>query len=104
NHPHWVRDVTFDEDRSQIRCGNMPQGMAVLRNAVIGLMRWAGHINMAAACRRFVAPTDVSPRTDRCCTGKLYDSGVRRERSWKKAPYRWLWPGEVGISSRLHTD
>ena len=25
NKSHWVRDVTFDEDRSQVRCGNIPQ-------------------------------------------------------------------------------
>jgi len=55
NQSHWVRDVTFDEDRSQVRCGNIPQVMAALRNTVIGLMRWAGHINIAAACRRFAA-------------------------------------------------
>jgi predicted transposase YbfD/YdcC len=55
NHSHWVRDVTFDEDRSQVRCGNIPQVMAALRNAVIGLIRWAGHTNIAAACRHFAA-------------------------------------------------
>jgi predicted transposase YbfD/YdcC len=55
NQSHWVRDVTFDEDRSQVRCGNIPQVMAALRNTVIGLMRWAGYTNIAAACRRFAA-------------------------------------------------
>ena len=25
NQSHWVRDVTFDEDRSQVRCGNIPK-------------------------------------------------------------------------------
>lgn len=55
NRSHWVRDVTFDEDRSQVRCGNIPQVMAALRNTVIGVMRWAGYTNMAAACRRFAA-------------------------------------------------
>ena len=55
NRSHWVRDVTFDEDRSQVRCGNIPQVMAALRNAVVGLMRWSGHTNVAAACRRFAA-------------------------------------------------
>jgi hypothetical protein len=29
--------------------------MAALRNTVVGLMRWAGYTNMAAACRRFAA-------------------------------------------------
>ena len=55
NKSHWVRDVTFDEDRSQVRCGNIPQVMAALRNTVIGLTRWAGDTNIAAACRRFAA-------------------------------------------------
>lgn len=55
NRSFWVRDVTFDEDRSQVRCGNIPQVMAALRNTVIGLMRWAGEANIAAACRRFAA-------------------------------------------------
>ena len=55
NKSHWVRDVTFDEDRSQVRCGNIPQVMAALRNTTIGLLRWAGHTNIAAACRRLAA-------------------------------------------------
>jgi predicted transposase YbfD/YdcC len=55
NKSHWVRDVTFDEDRSQVWCGNLPQVMAALRNTVIGLMRRAGYTNIAAACRRFAA-------------------------------------------------
>lgn len=55
NRSHWVRDVTFDEDRSQVRCGAIPQVMAALRNTVIGLIRWNGHTNIAAACRRFAA-------------------------------------------------
>jgi hypothetical protein len=28
---HWVRDVTFDEDRSQVRVDSIPQVMAALR-------------------------------------------------------------------------
>ena len=55
NQSHWVRDVTFDEDRSQVRCGNIPQVMAALRNTTVGLLRWAGHTNIAAACRRLAA-------------------------------------------------
>jgi predicted transposase YbfD/YdcC len=55
NKLHWVRDVTFDEDRSQVRCGSIPQVMAALRNTAIGLLRWAGHTNIAAACRRLAA-------------------------------------------------
>src|SRR5262252_8416428 len=55
NKSHWVRDVTFDADRSQVRSGTIPQVMAALRNTAIGLLRWAGHTNMAAACRRLAA-------------------------------------------------
>ena len=51
NKSHHVRDTTFDEDRSQVRSGSIPQVMAALRNACIGMMRAAGHRNMAAACR-----------------------------------------------------
>ena len=52
---HWVCDVTFDADRSQVRCGNIPHIMAALRNTAIGRLRWAGHTNIAAACRRLAA-------------------------------------------------
>jgi hypothetical protein len=52
---HGVRDVPCDEERSQGRCGSLPQAMAALRTTVIGLMRWAGATHIAAACRRFAA-------------------------------------------------
>jgi predicted transposase YbfD/YdcC len=48
---HWVRDVSFDEDRSQVRTGNGPQIMAALRNLVITTLRLAGITNIAAALR-----------------------------------------------------
>jgi predicted transposase YbfD/YdcC len=55
NQWHGVRDVTFDEDRSQVRCGHIPQVMAALRNTTIGLLRRAGYSNIAAACRLLAA-------------------------------------------------
>ncbi len=48
---HWVRDVTFAEDLSQVRTGAAPQVMASLRNLVISLHRLAGATNIAAAIR-----------------------------------------------------
>ena len=48
---HYVRDVTFDEDRSTVRTGTAPQAMATLRNTAINLHRLAGATNLAAACR-----------------------------------------------------
>lgn len=55
NRSHWVRDVTFDEDRSQVRVGSLPQVLAALRNTTIGLLRLHGATNLAAACRRNAA-------------------------------------------------
>ncbi|WP_413775584.1 hypothetical protein [Micromonospora sp. RTGN7] len=51
NKIHWVRDVTYDEDRSQIRAGTGPEAMAALWNAAIGALRTAGVTNIAAANR-----------------------------------------------------
>jgi len=55
NRLHWVRDVTFDEDRSQVRTARIPQVMAVLRNVAISLLRICGAENIAAATRRYAA-------------------------------------------------
>ena len=55
NRSHWVRDVSFDEDRSQVRVGSIPQVMAALRNTVIGLLRASGHARIAPTCRRLAA-------------------------------------------------
>jgi predicted transposase YbfD/YdcC len=51
NRLHWVRDVTFDEDRSQIRTANGPRVMATLRNLAISLLRLTGATNIAQALR-----------------------------------------------------
>jgi len=51
NKLHWVRDVTYQEDRSLVRTGNAPRVMATLRSAAISLLRLDGHINIAAANR-----------------------------------------------------
>ena len=53
NKLHWVRDVTFGEDRSQIRTGAAPQAVAACRNPAIALVRRAGHPNVAAALRTY---------------------------------------------------
>jgi hypothetical protein len=60
NRSHWVRDVTLDEDRSQVRVGSIPEVMAALRNLTIGLWRCAGATNLAAAGRWYAAhPADA---------------------------------------------
>lgn len=52
NRLHWVRDVTFDEDRSQIRVGQGPRVMATLRNLAISLFRLNNLGNIAQALRK----------------------------------------------------
>lgn len=51
NRLHHVRDMTYDEDRSQVRKGRRPHAMAALRNVAISLLRLAGAENIAAATR-----------------------------------------------------
>ena len=51
NRLHWVRDVTFAEDLSQVRTGAGPVVMAALRNLAISVHRLAGVANIAAASR-----------------------------------------------------
>ena len=48
---HWVRDMDWDEDRSQVRTGNGPRVMASLRNLAITVLRLTGQTSIAAALR-----------------------------------------------------
>jgi predicted transposase YbfD/YdcC len=50
---HWVRDVTFGEDRSPLRTGHAPQIMAAVRNLAHTLIRRTGATAIAAARRAF---------------------------------------------------
>lgn len=52
NSLHWVRDVTFDEDRPQIRTGSEPRVFASIRNLAISLLRLHGFKNIAAGLRK----------------------------------------------------
>ncbi len=54
NRVHYVRDVTFDEDRSRVRTGNGAQVMASIRNLVISLLRFLGYRYIPDANRYFV--------------------------------------------------
>lgn len=51
NQLHWVRDMTYDEDRSQVRTAAGPQIMASLRNLALPMLRLTGTTNIAAALR-----------------------------------------------------
>jgi predicted transposase YbfD/YdcC len=50
---HYVRDVTFGEDRSPLRSGHAPQILAALRNLAHTLIRRSGATAIAAARRSF---------------------------------------------------
>lgn len=51
NRLHWIRDVTFAEDHSQLRTNSAPRAMATLRNLAITAHRIAGATNIATALR-----------------------------------------------------
>ena len=50
---HWVRDVTFGEDKCQVKLGNAPQNLAAFRNAAISSLRLGGHKEIATTLRDF---------------------------------------------------
>ncbi|MBS2967165.1 ISAs1 family transposase, partial [Actinocrinis puniceicyclus] len=52
NQCHYVRDVTFGEDKSAISTATLPRIMATLRNLVISMLRLGGETNIAKALRR----------------------------------------------------
>jgi predicted transposase YbfD/YdcC len=51
NRLHWIRDMTLGEDACQVRSGHAPQALAVVRNAVVGLLREHHLPNCAATLR-----------------------------------------------------
>jgi len=59
---HWVRDNTFDEDRSQVRTGTLPRVLATLRNLAIGIIRHTTYrtVNIAAATRQLARQPDLA--------------------------------------------
>ena len=58
NRLHWVRDVTFDEDGSQVRTGHAPRVMATCRNVAISILRVDGWENIAAGLRHHARHPD----------------------------------------------
>jgi predicted transposase YbfD/YdcC len=59
NRLHWVRDVTFREDSSQLRTGTAPRAMATFRNLAASTIRFAGRANIAHARRDLHDRADV---------------------------------------------
>jgi predicted transposase YbfD/YdcC len=61
NRLHWIRDVTFHEDDSQLRTGNAPRAAASFRNLALNTFRLAGRANIAYARRDL---RDLHDRSD----------------------------------------
>lgn len=55
NRSHYVRDVTFGEDRSHLRTGNAPQILAAFRNIAITLIHRFGSSHIAATRHHFAS-------------------------------------------------
>jgi predicted transposase YbfD/YdcC len=60
NQLHRVRDVSYDEDRPQVRTANAPHVMATLRNTAISLLRITGATNIAAGLRQHAHDPDLA--------------------------------------------
>jgi hypothetical protein len=75
---HYVRDVAYDEDRSQVRTGSAPAVMAAIRNIAITVLRLRGWANIAEAARRHSRelPTGREPPTHQLKSD--FDEALRR--------------------------
>lgn len=61
NRLHYVRDITYTEDHSQVRTGNAPRAMATLRNLAIGALRLTGADNIARTIRHISRDATRAP-------------------------------------------
>ena len=55
NRLHYVRDVSFDEDRSRVRTGLLPRNLACLSNAAISIVRLRGRFRYQPQAQRHYA-------------------------------------------------
>lgn len=58
NSSHYVRDVTFGEDRSQIKTGSAPRVFATMRNLAIAILRLNGVKNIAKGLRNLIRKSE----------------------------------------------
>jgi predicted transposase YbfD/YdcC len=60
NRLHWRRDVTLNEDHSQVRTAGKPEVLAALNNVVLALMDWLGVRNVPEQMRIFSAVPNLA--------------------------------------------
>ncbi|HEX9596556.1 MAG TPA: hypothetical protein VF982_06720, partial [Anaerolineales bacterium] len=53
NQLHYVRDLSFGEDRCQVHTASAPQALAALRNGILALLRDEGWPSPPTAFRHF---------------------------------------------------
>ena len=70
NKLHWVKDVTLDEDRCQLRTGRTHHLMALFRNLALSLLRLNGYDHIARSLRSFAAHPDRALQLVTCPIGK----------------------------------
>jgi hypothetical protein len=68
NKLHWVRDVTYQEDKSLVRTGNAPRVMATLRSLAISIL-----LGRPNEHRRSKPPPRPRPATDAQANFKLHE-------------------------------
>src|SRR3990167_7382689 len=55
---HWSLDVSFKEDHSQVRIGNAPQNLALVRRIALNLLKQESSIKNGITCKRKTAGWD----------------------------------------------
>ena len=64
NRVHYVRDFSFDEDRSRIRAGKLPRNLACLSNAAIAVVRMRGRFEHQPQAHRHYAAKQAEALRD----------------------------------------
>ncbi|MGK2231537.1 ISAs1 family transposase [Colwellia polaris] len=59
NQLHWVLDISFNEDLSRVRRGNVAENMSVLRHLVLNLLREETSFKKGLKAKRFKAALDT---------------------------------------------
>ena len=55
NRVHYVRDVSYDEDRCRVRTGHLPRNLACLNNLAISIVRIQGRFEFIPQAHRYYA-------------------------------------------------
>jgi predicted transposase YbfD/YdcC len=85
---HQRRDVSLQEDRSQVRLGQAPRVLASLNNIVVGLVLQAGEQNLAAVQRAFAYRLDKALHRGKNEPAVAQVASAAKRPSLQLEPYR----------------